>query len=361
MDFRYSKMKMIILFASFGVISFSVYISLLQLGFEREVLSSICFSIPSFFLCLWTSKYRDARFVFTFAIVDLVSMTAVIIGRCISILFDYNQMVIFVSTTILLILYLIGAVRFRDKYLEILRTVTNGWGYMSFVAIMIYIFTFVLIGYPTPIYTRREYVLTILIYIVVVAAILKVLYDAARNNIKIYNEKMEKNYLKIEIELNQVYYDMAYKDGLTGVKNRNAFEEYLDEIDYNPEKEIVCVSLDINNLKIVNDQIGHHAGDELIRKVGYLLVEVFDSEENIFRVGGDEFIVIAENRDDVWIQEKFRKMDIWSEKIRGELEIPFEYARGKSIGKASEVRELLRKADEEMYDDKSKQKGSIIR
>lgn len=360
MDFKYPKTKMILIFIIFGVVSFSLYNLLLSFSFERETMSSICFSIPSLLLCLWTSKYKGARFIFTFAVIDLVGMTAVILGRCFSILFDYNITIIFVSTIILLALYLLGAAKFRNKYLEILRTVKTGWGYMALAVMLLYVFTFVLIGYPTPIYTRREYVPTILVFIAVIAAILKVIFEAAGNNIKIYNEKMEKENLKMKLELNQVHYDMAYKDRLSGVKNRNAFEEYLDGMEHDTDKEIICVSFDLDNLKTVNDEIGHHAGDELIRKVGYLLREVFGEEENMFRIGGDEFVVISENLGDTWIADKFNKMDIISRKIRSDMTIPFEYARGVSYGRTSDIRELLKKADEIMYVDKNKHKGGAI-
>lgn len=356
MDFRYSYKKVIFLFIGYGIVSFSAYMLLLDKGFERETLSSICFSIPSLILCFWASKYRGARFVFTFAIIDMLGMTAVILGRCISILFDYDPRVIFISTFILLVLYIFGAVKFRTRYLDILRNVTHGWVYMSISAIMIYIFTFVLIGYPTPLYTRREYVPTILIYLIVVMTIFKVIYEAAINNIKIYNEQMEKNYLKVELELHQAYYDMAYKDCLTGVKNRNAFEEYVSEVQSVQDKTIVCVSIDINNLKHVNDEIGHHAGDLLIKSAGKLLEKVFGSEAGIYRVGGDEFIVIAEDKDDNWIFKRLMEMETFSDKIRNELEFPFDYALGLSSGKATSIREILKKADTEMYIDKSKQK-----
>jgi len=352
MDFRYSKEKMLFIFGFFCMASFSVYALLLQAGFERVVISSLCFSIPSFIVCFWTAQYRDARLIFTFAMVDLLGMMAVILGKCSSIYFNYDEGIVFFSTSILLVLYIIGAMKFRKQYLEILRTVTHGWRYMSLAVIALYIFTFVLMGYPTPIYARREYVPTVLIYLLVVAIILKVIYEAAMNTIKIYNDEMERNYLKMQIELNQVYYDMAYKDGLTGVKNRNAFEEYISALEKETEREIVCASLDINDLKTVNDEIGHHAGDELIKKMGCMLEDVFQFEGRVFRVGGDEFIVISEDKEKNWLLEKFKEMDAYSEKIRGETRIPFEFARGKSNGKALYVRELIINADAEMYANK---------
>jgi diguanylate cyclase (GGDEF)-like protein len=284
-------------------------------------------------------------------------MVAVILGRCISIPFDYHPNVIFGATTMLLLLYLVGAIWFRHSYLEILRTVTRGWGYMALAAITIYIFTFVLIGYPTPLYTRREYLPVILVYLVLVSVFLKVFYEAAKNNINVYIEKMENENLKMKLELNQVYYEMAYIDRLTGVKNRNAFEAYLETLTQAGDKAIVCVSVDIDNLKKVNDEIGHHAGDALIKMIGQLLTEVFDLNESVFRVGGDEFVIIAENDDAEWLFQKFRKMDCLAEEIRAEATFPFDYARGSSNGAASEIRTLLKNADMAMYRDKGRHKA----
>lgn len=357
MDFRFSNRKVLFAFTVFGALSFSLYMFLLQIGYDREVISSICFSIPSFVLCFWLSKYRDARFIFTFAAIDLIAFAMVILGRVVSIPFGYANNVIFVATSVLLGFYLIGAILFKNKYLEILRTVSSGWGYLASAVISMYVFTFFLVGYPTPLYTRREYVPTILVYLVVVVIFLKVIYEAARNNIKIYIESIEKENLKMRLELNRVYYNMAYTDGLSGLKNRNAFEEDLLEFEKQTEKPVVCISFDINNLKCVNDEIGHHAGDELIKQVGNMLREVFPDEKCVYRIGGDEFIAIIENKSEPWAFDKFKEMDVISERIRQEIKLPFEYARGKCCGNASSIRTLIQHADEAMYIDKDYHKA----
>ncbi|MGI6212701.1 MAG: diguanylate cyclase domain-containing protein [Anaerovoracaceae bacterium] len=79
------------------------------------------------------------------------------------------------------------------------------------------------------------------------------------------------------------------RDPLTGAYNRNALDDYLASID--DKKSICCFFSDINELKLVNDEFGHEAGDELIQKVANVMMDYFKSDP-VFRIGGDEFIAI---------------------------------------------------------------------
>jgi diguanylate cyclase (GGDEF)-like protein len=355
MDFRYDKKIVAIVFTIFGLTSFAIYSLFVQNGFAPETISIICFSIPSLIMCFMIAKYRGARFIFTFASIDLLAMTALILGRIIGGFFEYNQFVIFFSSFLLLIIYFVIAVLFRKSYLKILRTVKTGWVYMSIAVILMYIFTLMLIGYPTPLRERREYSPIIIVYILLVFAFFKVIYESANTNVKIYNERIEKDYLEAKLELSRMHYDMAYKDVLTGIKNRRAFEEYLEILE-GEEKKLTCISMDINNLKKVNDEQGHHAGDELIKEFSSLLTDTFKNEEHIFRVGGDEFILIIENHNEEWIKDQLMKMDTNSKVIGKAIELPLEYARGECLGESKDIRDLLKKADSNMYKDKRMQK-----
>ena len=84
-------------------------------------------------------------------------------------------------------------------------------------------------------------------------------------------------------------------DALTGISNRHAYIEALQEMnkmDYMPD-DLVIFSIDINGLKKVNDTLGHNAGDELICAAADCITNVFDKYGKCYRTGGDEFIVIA--------------------------------------------------------------------
>lgn len=82
---------------------------------------------------------------------------------------------------------------------------------------------------------------------------------------------------------------MSFYDQMTGLQNRHGLDEYVDGLDR--DKSITYIFCDINGLKKVNDTQGHGAGDELIVHTANVLRKVFRTS-NIFRMGGDEFLVI---------------------------------------------------------------------
>lgn len=93
---------------------------------------------------------------------------------------------------------------------------------------------------------------------------------------------------------------LAYHDGLTGVGNRTAFQERLEELE-GQKKElagIAIVMFDVNDLKYVNDNLGHQRGDELIVGSANIVKNAVESEAgSVFRIGGDEFagIIVGED------------------------------------------------------------------
>ena len=93
---------------------------------------------------------------------------------------------------------------------------------------------------------------------------------------------------------------VAYRDPLTGVKSKNAFAEAEESYDRRIESDetiefavIVCV---VNGLKHINDTLGHKAGDDYIRASCDLICVHF-KHSPVFRIGGDEFVVILEGQD----------------------------------------------------------------
>ncbi len=93
---------------------------------------------------------------------------------------------------------------------------------------------------------------------------------------------------------------IAYKDALTNVKNANAYKEIKNDYDErirNKEiNELGIVVFDLNNLKMVNDNLGHEAGDRCIRESGKLICSIY-KHSPVFRIGGDEFVALLEGED----------------------------------------------------------------
>ncbi len=90
-------------------------------------------------------------------------------------------------------------------------------------------------------------------------------------------------------------------DELTGIKNKNAFTEIVNEIDEmikseDSEPEFAVIMCDINDLKRINDTRGHSFGDEAIQKASHMICGVIE-DSSVYRVGGDEFAVILTGND----------------------------------------------------------------
>lgn len=86
---------------------------------------------------------------------------------------------------------------------------------------------------------------------------------------------------------------LVYKDGLTNISNTMAFKERIKELESTKsEYEYIGVlQFDINNLKTVNDTLGHDAGDQLIKESARLIEKAFGEIGEAYRTGGDEFTV----------------------------------------------------------------------
>ncbi len=146
--------------------------------------------------------------------------------------------------------------------------------------------------------------------------------------------------------------ELSSKDMLTGIMNRNEMNNYVDALSGLPEKSSKSAGVifaDLNGLKRINDSKGHKAGDVLLRDAASALRELFDVEQ-IFRAGGDEFVVIVTGVSSEEIERK-----------AGDLRIAQTHYPDLSfaIGCAytpdcREVRRALAEADERMYEDKRK-------
>ena len=105
---------------------------------------------------------------------------------------------------------------------------------------------------------------------------------------------------------------MARRDYLTGVRNSNAYREYILSID----SEIASgkepapfgiVMFDVNDLKLINDTRGHSFGDEIIQRASRMICEIY-KHSPIFRVGGDEFVAVLSEHDYEQRDDLIRKL-----------------------------------------------------
>ena len=105
----------------------------------------------------------------------------------------------------------------------------------------------------------------------------------------------------------QKYEKLAYRDELTGVFNRTAYNNDMKKMNLT-EDEFTVIMFDLNNLKQCNDTLGHNAGDEYIIASAKYISESFKNVGNCYRIGGDEFSVIGKNTSDEAITSCYNEM-----------------------------------------------------
>lgn len=165
-------------------------------------------------------------------------------------------------------------------------------------------------------------------------------------------------YLKDE---NNVLSRVAFIDFNTGIPNKGYCDKKIDKIGHINKDDIYgCIMFDLNNLKFVNDNFGHSAGDLLILNFANLLKKSIDKNTFIGRYGGDEFIAIIKNSTREKIENMLLEMEI-NLKEYNEYQNTFmiSYAYGYAISSDYEninMRMLINKADKNMYDKKVEMK-----
>jgi diguanylate cyclase (GGDEF)-like protein len=158
----------------------------------------------------------------------------------------------------------------------------------------------------------------------------------------------------------------ATHDSLTGLPNRTIFLDLLNHAiacnERKPNMKFAILFLDLDRFKVVNDSLGHHAGDILLKEVANELKNIVRTKDTVARLGGDEFVILIEDLDSD--SEAYEV----AQRITDYLSTPFTIENqpvfiGTSIGilfndkryKTADV--MLRDADTAMYHAKDKGKG----
>ncbi|MBN2795276.1 MAG: transporter substrate-binding domain-containing protein [Clostridia bacterium] len=149
--------------------------------------------------------------------------------------------------------------------------------------------------------------------------------------------------------------NLSIMDTPTGVYNRNYFEEQIALYKKTSLEGLGLLMVDFDGLKLVNDTLGHATGDRYLKTVANLLKEEFKQADFIARIGGDEFVVVMRDLNEMEIlilkkslQEKIRLMN------NDELTIPFSISIGfANYGTdAFSIEDMIKVADDFMYREK---------
>ena len=163
---------------------------------------------------------------------------------------------------------------------------------------------------------------------------------------------------------------LAYHDSLTGLPNRALLQEHLELALARARRQSTAVALlylDLDGFKLVNDSLGHPAGDELLCHVTMRLSDRRRTMDLLARQGGDEFLLLLADLDRATAEQTARRV---ADGLLRSLAKPFiisgaEFHIGASIGislyprDAADADELLRHADAAMYDAKAAGRNSV--
>ncbi|MGZ5595748.1 MAG: putative bifunctional diguanylate cyclase/phosphodiesterase [Usitatibacter sp.] len=161
-------------------------------------------------------------------------------------------------------------------------------------------------------------------------------------------------------------YHNAYHDNLTQLSNRVHFDEQLNRaiarVQRHPDQRFAVMYLDFDRFKMVNDSLGHKAGDELLVNVAKRLKAMLRETDVLARLGGDEFAILVEDlqrqRDAVELAERIHK-ELQKPIILGAMEVAISASIGItfSTNNYQSSDQIVRDADIAMYKAKSKGKA----
>jgi diguanylate cyclase (GGDEF)-like protein len=145
-------------------------------------------------------------------------------------------------------------------------------------------------------------------------------------------------------------------DSLTGLSNQAALARRVED----PEKFAGAVAVcDMNNFKEINDRYGHLVGDEILRHIGNLLQSSIRPEDEAFRWGGDEFVVLFEGHHMEVASQRMEEIEqrLREFRVRGFGALPLSFSWGTAGVEGRPLREALDEADQNMYGMKRKRVG----
>lgn len=169
--------------------------------------------------------------------------------------------------------------------------------------------------------------------------------------------------------LNSALRSLSLIDELTGLYNRRGFTELAQQhlkLARRTARAILLVYVDLDDLKSINDILGHQVGDEALIRVADLLRESFRQSDIIARIGGDEFAVMALEASEENEDQLLKRLKARAREVNQEEDAPYQFSI--SVGaarftgdRALRLEDLLAQVDEAMYQEKwAKKRGSPL-
>lgn len=149
-------------------------------------------------------------------------------------------------------------------------------------------------------------------------------------------------------------------DILTGLYNRNSFEEKIKELNHFKYHPLGIIMGDVNGLKVLNDTLGHFEGDKLLKSISSVLKSVCKESGYVFRWGGDEFIILVPNCDEFKCERLMRNI-LYKCKQEEYEYMQLSIALGENVkyDVDEDIYESIKKVEEKVYRQKLLERKSI--
>lgn len=297
-----------------------------------EFISLSLIGMPLLFIMYRLKKTKAKNFFLVAIILNLVSFIGQVTAYCLGLrefrtMLGYTHIVLFGSGIIAIITII------KDKEADVFKKSVIALVIGGLAETAVFYTKIMKVGYCIKI--------SVLVFVV-----LQSIYQ-----IKRYRNTYDK------IRKNEIYKNLAYLDILTGINNRNCYEKDVSIInrDINSYKTIRCAVVDLNGLKMVNDNYGHAAGDELIKSFGHILRKSLDEKNMPYRIGGDEFVIIFPNATKEKVKKQVMKIsqniDEYNEKSKIKISYALGIAQYKNL-KHKTIMDTILEADVKTYKDK---------
>ena len=205
-------------------------------------------------------------------------------------------------------------------------------------------------------YLQYTSIFDLLLEILLGFGTMMVLLEGVRREVEAANRRMTMAHDKLEL--------MARMDPLTEALNRHAFHSLLSRDAVNSESEVDgCVAvIDLDNLKTINDTMGHGLGDKAIRAVARAVRSLIRADDMLFRWGGDEFLVLMFKLRE---EEASRRMQSLNEILESNGEqwigspVTIRVSSGVSgFRSMNDLGSAIEEADREMYESRNRARNA---
>ena len=150
-------------------------------------------------------------------------------------------------------------------------------------------------------------------------------------------------------------YELSVYDSLTQLHNRNFFIQKIEALSHEGKPGIGYVTCDLDGLKLINDTLGHAAGDDYVRLAAGILERVFGKNAVIARIGGDEFGILLQDADESMLESLRQALIAQIDQANAEPRaMPLSLSFGCALWNAPNVplEDVMKKADDLMHRDK---------